>query len=1396
MLAAGKELNLFYTRLVVLLFLPCVTCSVIIGVSPEGNDSSSCYQVDHTTPCATLNYALEGAQLYNDVIIQLSEGTHTLTANRTVTTFKHMAQFQLVGIRDIAHINCSNNTGFSFLNSSNVQFVNLTISECGLRQNSSSINPKKFRDISKKQYIEFYVAIYFLLCKDVTLDHFTVSETPGVGVVFYSTGGANLISYSSFSSNAARNHSNMQKGGGGIAIEFLYCIPGDQACSDLNGSNISRDKYHGVSFDIVNCTFENNVGRDNDSNAFIIPNSDHNVALGRGGGLGVVLKGKASGIKVSIISCEFLGNSAVWGGGALFEFQDKAQGNVLRLQATKFIHNKCDYNPCNYTGTGGGGVRVLFAGFESLVKNNSVEFSDVMFLNNEAYFGGGTSIMTFPEIEQTTNKVTFTNVKWMMNKARLGSAVDLSVWHLTFNGSVVRPFFDTCNFEGNTVHYTDELGTPEGAGTIYADTVPVGFGGIIRFTNNKGSGIYSANADVEFSENSLTIFKHNEAVNGGGIAMHGNSYIQVNNGSNITFISNNATLYGGAIYWEGIGNRYLISSRNCFIRHKDYLLDPTEWPVSFVFIDNTAGITGQDIYGTTILSCLWGGKPYGEFVKADEEYLRVFKWNPKIWSYKHSTNSSTNDSIATAPGHFNFLANSNERKCGLSPYTFNAIPGGLAYFNITMSNDRYDSSPSEAVVFTAVVNDTDHTVQYLSSANVSVLGNQGDIFEYNISTMYPRIISSRAILTLGSCPLGFIFDVHHKKCVDGSFSFIRTHTDYTASIQRGYWIGNILSGNETCTAVAQCFFCPFNRDLPSSNYIRMPNANVNSSFFCDGLERTGILCQDCKDGYAPAVASEYFKCVKCSKDHATYSWIQYVIGKFLPITIILLLVIIFNISVTSGPANSFVLFAQVISTTFEVNAGQVLDYSSRIPYASVLRKAYMSIYSLWNLDFFESIEIWLYCFSPGTTSLNLLSFKFVTALYPLLFLVIVAVLVSQYDKSNRVVVCLLKPIHQLLARCVNRVFNLNRSIMDAFATFLVLSYVKFAVTSALLLYPNPLYGEHGHLIKLVSYFRPSIDYFSLKYLPYLFVSLAVFFVICLFMPTVLFLYSIRPYYRFLENYRLHFLLPGEKFQYFLNSFYHCYKDGRDGEHDRRYFASFYFFARLILIFSYSFSIDWTIQFILQQVICTVIIVVISAFQPYKNQFYTIVDCIMFAILAIINVLTIYQDYLDVADVPLSRACFYIQLILIFLPLIYIISLIVYYCFRKCCLTWRSKRHQRNIDQDEVQFSFGEFMENVETEGRFDHLNYYRPNQQEPTINDAENETAPLQADINRHRGMIGIQNAGSRSIQRERKYISANSGLRRKARRSSRPGRSTVSNYRTFTSTKEGVNRATSTTVL
>ena len=297
------------------------------------------------------------------------------------------------------------------------------------------------------------------------------------------------------------------------------------------------------------------------------------------GGLSLFFKGVASNNSITIINSHFQNNSAVWGAGMEAIFEDFSNNNSVQILSSHFIDNSCSYKAFTYEGTGGGGARVYFAGLTvRKVKANKVMMSDTVFHNNTAYFGGGLSFYTTLELGEltATNSIVFINCSWTNNTARLGSAIDMAVWHETTEGVGVKPNLTNCSFEGNTVHYTDLLGAPAGIGTIYTDSVDIIFHGTLNVSNNYGTGIASLDAGLKFMLKSLVNFTANIGRNGGAIAMFGYGYIKVYSNTLFMFLHNKAQILGGALYWESIGGHELISSRNCFIRYSDIQISSSE----------------------------------------------------------------------------------------------------------------------------------------------------------------------------------------------------------------------------------------------------------------------------------------------------------------------------------------------------------------------------------------------------------------------------------------------------------------------------------------------------------------------------------------------------------------------------------------------------------------------------------------------------------------------------------------------------------------------------------------------------------------------------------------------------------------------------------------------------
>ncbi len=80
---------------------------------------------------------------------------------------------------------------------------------------------------------------------------------------------------------------------------------------------------------------------------------------------------------------------------------------------------------------------------------------------------------------------------------------------------------------------------------------------------------------------------------------------------------------------------------------------------------------------------------------------------------------------------------------------------------------------------------------------------------------------------------------------------------------------------------------------------------------CSDLHRDKTLCGRCEDMYYPMAFSYNMSCVKCEQTH--WNWLKLVLFVFVPLTVFCLLIIIFNINITSTYLHGFILFSQAVS---------------------------------------------------------------------------------------------------------------------------------------------------------------------------------------------------------------------------------------------------------------------------------------------------------------------------------------------------------------------------------------------------------------------------------------------------------------------------------------------------
>lgn len=1325
---------LLYRALLGLLLLTQVAQGIdIFVVKNGGTDNTTCVTGGESHPCADLGVALEGLMHYNHSTVWVSPGAYDLNHSDAAgkEAMEVQGAYRYLWMVDIAilalfdnhtllnqetmpvKVSCRNDTGLAFIYATNITIRGVEFSGCGAEQYSSS------KVASEIQFYKFYTALYFLYAFNITLESVSVAHSLGTGVVMYATSGRNTITKCSFSFNSPKPNAS---GGGGLYIEFPYCAPkpshDPQDCSLQ--SNIPQRYVEGSIYTIETCNFLNNTARiQNESDStFILPHWETHLAFGRGAGLSVFFKGFSKNNHLLIKNSTLVNNKALWGAGLFVEHQDMSYNNTFIMESSSVENNHCFHHSSEHNGTGGGGARLghVFFG-NSSVSYSRMTFRDVTFSLNMAYYGGGLSLYTTrePTKSSATNVVEFYDCEWVSNVARVGSGVDLSVWHPVPYGAIASPSFTNCVFFYNSARYTSKMGEYVGIGAFYSDSIPVNFHGVTRFESNSPTALACIAARLNFHSDCTAEFVDNSGRNGGAVALMGYSFLQVSSGTSLRFVRNKAEFKGGAIFGQSIGEHDLISSRNCFVRYSDIEVTPWEWNATFYFKNNTVNSGINSIYVTSLLTCLWGGAySSGSII---EEIQNVFCWNrnsshPTQWIY-----SSRNciDEIATSPAKFMPEANTTnecieDSSCNV---VLAVIPGLSTVLPFYTVDDR-DNDVTNATVLTAqlVNNGTelgayiDRTSLYISDNSVALHGTPKEFVDLKLETIAPRVISVRVRVNFSECPPGMILSDGSKCICRGDyFGLIQCHsTRFISELRRGAWIG-VQDNNSSMYVAGECPFCSL---FTNNRTLELPqDASDLTKKLCNKINRTGVLCGSCLPDYGPVVNGYNVECHLCSPSHAKYNWVFYLMTEFLPITIFFFVVVLFNVSATSGPANAFVFFAQVLTATFSVDGDGAIPLSNVTNASDVLTSLYVIPYDIWNQNFFHSL-LPKFCLSSSVSTLQLLSTGYVTALYPLLLVAIFSSVVWAYGRGVRPVLCLCRPVHKCFVR-LRGIWNLQRSIVHALATFIILSYTKFSLVSFILLTKTPLLDDSGTPQAQVLYYDGTIRYMGPNHIPYVIVSFIVLATFVALPPIILSAPSLVLLIKKLYKALLHrdldfpaFFIPGPSLDQFLNAFHGCYKDGTGGSAnnniDCRWFAALYFVLRLILFLVFAFTPYWFLQYVVQQLVCLAALLIVVIFRPYKNPLFNIVDACIFANLAAISALSMYNFHLSSTGSQLYAWSFAVQYILIFLPLVYMGGYVICILCGKYGKKFQPRRKKTPLETEDAENE--SFLEYADQEERY------------------------------------------------------------------------------------------------
>ena len=420
------------------------------------------------------------------------------------------------------------------------------------------------------------------------------------------------------------------------------------------------------------------------------------------------------------------------------------------------------------------------------------------------------------------------------------------------------------------------------------------------------------------------------------------------------------------------------------------------------------------------------------------------------------------------------------------------------------------------------------------------------------------------------------------------------------------------------------------------------------------------------------------ECVKCFDKQ--YGWLLYITATFIPTTILCFLVIMFQFYVTSAEMNAFVFLCQFITCASTLtNPYMYVHYASNLTAIHFLELVVVTFYGIWNLDFFRYF-IPSFCISSDMHTLHVLALEYTVAIYPLFLTVMIYLCIEMHGHGFRVVVCVWKPFHMCFARFRRR-WDPRGTVINAFATFLLLSYSKLLTVSYSLLDATDLYNNRGENVgPSVLYFDASIEYFSKQHLPFALLAIRVLLVF-VFVPLLfLLLYPMRSFQRCLgycTRIRRQFLHT------FADAFQGCYKNGTNGTCDYRYFAGLYLLFRILLLVS--FICPSAYMWLITIPFPVAASLLFAYFRPYKNNYFNITDCLGFASLALVYYLIIYA--MRIKPFPIQ-----LLYVLVLLPCLYFLSLILYkilsrvalfrtFC-RKIRKTFQARNQQLNIQGDE------------------------------------------------------------------------------------------------------------------
>ena len=540
------------------------------------------------------------------------------------------------------------------------------------------------------------------------------------------------------------------------------------------------------------------------------------------------------------------------------------------------------------------------------------------------------------------------------------------------------------------------------------------------------------------------------------------------------------------------------------------------------------------------------------------------------------------------------------------------------------------------------------------------------------------------------------------------FGFCMTYNNRTGATE--YGACPYIAHYNTTTILGDVFF------------IQMPsNVSLLNEFMCGPLNREGPLCAKCKDGYGIALYSYTLECSKCW-GHG-YGWVLYYFLELFPITVMYFLVVTFHIRATSSPLSALVFISQIVVYTIRLNVPFHMYIENEVtgfPYVAL--KVLLVLCGIWSLDFFRSV-VPPFCVSNNITSVHALALEYLVAFYPIFLILITYVCIKLHDNNFRPIVWLWKPFHRYFVHFRRR-WDSTASIINAFTTFLLLSFSKILFVSFTLLHVSTaLYRYVDLQYKCALYYDSTVVCQTLEFALFSAIAYCVL-VTFIISPTILLiLYPTRLFRKcvsccgFRRWHALHI---------FVESFQGQYKDGTNGTRDFRMVSASFLFLRILILFLFlNHHRLFTHTSELQGLLLACVTCLYAITRPYKLNLMNNVDIVILFLLEILILVTSTSGSLLLAYIILATT------LLLLIPHMILIFYICHKIAKKIGITQCLKRKYKTLKRCvQATRPNSEAEANVETESDTGSLpdRLINPGEYEPVLPTTKEHTAAESAE--------------------------------------------------------------------